>query len=90
MAMPQARYAKAATSVLHAYGKGGPFCKFVIPWSFTGAGVYVISLNERVMYVGECQHLAQRFNIGCWDDLAEELLRGRPSDQLQSERQGAE
>lgn len=61
--MPQARYAKASTSVLNAYG-AGPFCKFGIPWSFAGAGVYVITLDDRPLYVGECRHLAQRFNMG--------------------------
>jgi hypothetical protein len=59
--MPQVRYAKSATSVLNAYG-GGPFCKFGIPWFHVGAGVYVISVDGRAMYVGECQHLAERFN----------------------------
>ena len=61
--LPQMRYAKAAGSPLHAYGKG-PFCKFTIPWSLSAAGVYVITANDRVLYVGECRHLAQRFNMG--------------------------
>lgn len=61
--MPQDRYAKAATSVLNAHGLG-PFCKFTIPWTHGAAGVYVITLDERPVYVGECRHLAQRFNMG--------------------------
>src|SRR5438876_992068 len=61
--MPQSRYAKAAESQLHAHG-AGPFCKFAIPWSLSGAGVYIITLDGRPVYVGECRHLAQRFNMG--------------------------
>lgn len=61
--LPQDRYAKAATTVLNAYG-GGPFCKFGIPWSNGEEGVYVITIDERPVYVGECRHLAQRFNMG--------------------------
>jgi hypothetical protein len=61
--MPQARYAKAATSVLNTHG-AGPFCKFGIPWSQGEAGVYIITLDEQAVYVGECRHLAQRFNMG--------------------------
>jgi hypothetical protein len=26
--------------------------------------VYLISVGERAIYVGECRHLAQRFNMG--------------------------
>jgi hypothetical protein len=61
--MPQARYSKACTLSLHRYGHG-PFCRFGIPWSWTAAGVYVLTANGRVLYVGECQNLAQRFNMG--------------------------
>jgi hypothetical protein len=61
--MPQSRYAKAAISTLNRYGRG-PFCKFSIPWSHQGAGVYVITVEGRTVYVGECEHLAKRFNMG--------------------------
>lgn len=60
---PQARYAKAATSVLNPHGAGA-FCKFDIPGSFADAGAYVITLDNRPVYVGECTHLARRFNMG--------------------------
>lgn len=59
--MPQDRYAKASTSILNPHG-AGPFCKFGIPRSWAGGGVYVITVEERPVYVGECQHLAERFN----------------------------
>jgi hypothetical protein len=61
--MPQDRYAKASTSILNAYGVG-PFCKFSIPWALKDAGVYVITLDDRPVYVGECVRLGQRFNMG--------------------------
>src|SRR5437879_4036237 len=61
--MPQSRYKEAATSTLHRYGTG-PFCTFKIPWSYAAPGVYVITLGDTPVYVGECRHLAQRFNMG--------------------------
>ena len=50
-------------SPLNRYG-AGPFCRFRIPRDIRVAGVYVISRNETVLYVGECEHLSQRFNMG--------------------------
>jgi hypothetical protein len=41
---------------------GVNLCKFGIPSSYGQAGVYVLTLDERPVYVGECQHLAERFN----------------------------
>lgn len=49
---------------LHAYGVG-PFCRFRIPDSWRGrAGVYVVTVDSAVAYVGECVDLRQRFNVG--------------------------
>ncbi len=61
--LPQARYPQAATTPLHTYGRG-PFCRFQIPASLTGEGVYIISCDEKPLYVGLCQNLADRFNRG--------------------------
>jgi hypothetical protein len=60
--MPQARYAKASTTRLNPHG-GGPFCRFRIPGAQHRAGVYVLTVADDVMYVGETQDLAHRWGL---------------------------
>jgi hypothetical protein len=78
--MPQARYAKAKTTPLNPHG-GGPFCRFVVPDAPHRSGVYVLTADDKMMYVGKARDL---------DDPAQELLRGRPVDELQDQRCGAQ
>ncbi|WP_319370040.1 GIY-YIG nuclease family protein [uncultured Ilyobacter sp.] len=47
---------------MNPYGKE-KFCKFRIP-SVKSVGVYCIMENDRVVYIGECLNLEQRFNSG--------------------------
>jgi hypothetical protein len=61
--MPQARYRNQRGLQLHRWGKG-PFCKFRIPSHLQGEGVYLLSVNSDVRYVGECESLSARFNMG--------------------------
>lgn len=58
---PQSRYQNKNRHRLHRYGRG-PFCKFSIPRWHSGAGVYLLTVGPRVMYVGECANLFNRFN----------------------------
>ena len=58
--MPQDRYAKASTTRLNRHGSG-PFCRFKLDAVSADAGVYLIVIEGDVMYVGECQNLAERF-----------------------------
>lgn len=61
---PQEKYRKKGSSKLHKYGSG-PFCKFRISNDWTGKqGVYLIVVNQRIEYVGECDDLASRYNTG--------------------------
>ncbi|TKX45570.1 GIY-YIG nuclease family protein [Halorubrum sp. SD690R] len=61
---PQQRYREANSSYVHRYG-WGPFCRFSIPTQWTGkSGVYVLCSCNEIMYVGETQDLAVRFNQG--------------------------
>lgn len=60
---PQSGYANSRGLSLHRYGHG-PFCRFQIPRSFAGKGVYSLAVNRKVMYIGECQNLSDRFNNG--------------------------
>jgi hypothetical protein len=59
---PQNLYRNDNGLRLNKYGKG-PFCRFQIPNIIKG-GVYIIYLNGKPVYVGECQDLGSRFNVG--------------------------
>ena len=59
---PQNRYKGAAYSRLHQYGSGS-FCKFAIPGLPESAGVYLLCVKGRVMYIGHSQNLAERFSF---------------------------
>jgi hypothetical protein len=62
--MPQERYANSNGLSLNRYGDG-PFCQFGIPSSWTGkAGVYMLLVDGNPRYIGECQDLFARFNLG--------------------------
>ena len=61
--MPQERYKNARNLPLNRYG-AGPFCKFTIPRRFKVNGVYVLTVDGALMYVGECANFSARFNAG--------------------------
>jgi len=61
--MPQGRYKNARNLPLNRYG-AGPFCRFTIAKTFRTSGVYVLTMNEDIRYVGECANLSVRFNTG--------------------------
>lgn len=48
---------------LNKYGNE-MFCRFKIPRDLPYEGVYYLAVNEKVMYVGECVNLSQRYNMG--------------------------
>jgi hypothetical protein len=58
--MPQTRYTDASTVALHAYG-GGPFCRFRIGRKRHDPGLYVLTLNDVLVYAGECVHVGKRW-----------------------------
>ena len=61
--MPQSQYENLRNLSLNKYGEG-PFCKFQIPSQYESNGVYVLTLDEKVQYVGECEKFSSRFNMG--------------------------
>lgn len=61
--MPQARYANVRGLPLHGYGNG-PFCRYRIPGSHRTSGVYAYVVDEAPMYLGRCENLSSRINIG--------------------------
>jgi hypothetical protein len=61
--MPQSRYRNHKQLPLNKYG-AGPFCKFKISNLFPVSGVYVLTIEGEVRYVGECENLSARFNAG--------------------------
>ncbi len=61
---PQARYENKKNLPLNKYGKG-PFCRFKIDRKYVGkSGVYIISINGHIQYVGECDDFHSRFYMG--------------------------
>ncbi len=61
--MPQKRYKNADSVPLNRYGNG-PFCKFTIPKAIVASGVYAMTADGKVKYIGECQNLSSRVNNG--------------------------
>ncbi len=60
---PQNRYKNRKTIALNKYGTGR-FCQFRIPVDIEQSGVYVIIVNKKCKYVGECENLSSRYNMG--------------------------
>ena len=60
---PQSGYKNVKNLPIHSYGNG-PFCRFGIPNFLHKTGIYVILLDEKPKYVGECDDLAKRWNMG--------------------------
>jgi hypothetical protein len=60
---PQAQYRNRKGLPLNPYGHG-PFCKFRIPNDQRFAGVYVLTVDQQAIYVGECINLSSRYNKG--------------------------
>ena len=61
--MPQSRYLNEERILLNKYGKG-PYCKFKIPSNCKLSGVYAITVDGMLKYVGECVDLSSRYNSG--------------------------
>jgi len=61
--MPQDRYRNARNLPLNTYG-AGPFCKFKIRNGSPACGVYVLTVDDQIRYVGESANLSTRFNYG--------------------------
>ncbi len=60
---PQVRYRNARGLRRHQYGRGR-FCRFRIRFKAGLSGVYIVTVEKEVKYVGECQDLFSRFNSG--------------------------
>jgi hypothetical protein len=60
---PQTKYRNQKGLSLSPNGHG-PFCKFRILNNWRFAGVYALTIDGRVIYIGECFDLSSRFNNG--------------------------
>lgn len=61
---PQERYKNDKKLSLHKFGKGS-FCKFMIPRLCKNlTGVYALVSKDKIIYIGRCHDLLNRFNIG--------------------------
>jgi len=47
------------------------FCRFDLPVATAQAGVYIITANDEVKYIGECQNLSIRFGPGQYGQISE-------------------
>ncbi len=62
--MPQPIYENVKGYTLNKYGTG-PFCKFKINKNYSRkTGVYTILVDDDLKYIGECDDLLKRFNMG--------------------------
>jgi hypothetical protein len=61
--MPQSRFRNVSNLPLNEYGRG-PFCRFKIKHAFRKTGVYLVVINETPKYVGECEDIGKRWNMG--------------------------
>jgi len=61
--MPQGRYENIKGLPLNKYG-AGPYCEFNIPTNYNYSGVYALLVDGEVKYIGECQNLSSRYNMG--------------------------
>jgi hypothetical protein len=61
--LPQSGYNNVDDLPLNRYGKG-PFCKFKIPNGIDACGVYALQVNDEVKYIGQCEDLSARWNMG--------------------------
>jgi hypothetical protein len=60
---PQSRYKNRKGLPLNRHGAGA-FCRFRIPKGLDFAGVYALTVDDDIAYVGKCQRLTERFNMG--------------------------
>ncbi len=58
--MPQSRYRNAKGLSLHHYGTG-PFFRFRVPAATRDAGVYAITVDKLLKYIGKCDNLKERY-----------------------------
>jgi hypothetical protein len=73
--LPQNRFQNEAGLPLNRYG-AGPFCKFKIPGNLEVSGVYALLAGEDVKYIGECERLASRYNMGYGNISPRNCFRG--------------
>lgn len=57
---PQRSYNNRNDLPLNRHGQG-PFCRFDIPKLTEGSGVYAITIDDAVVYIGECQNFRERY-----------------------------
>lgn len=60
--MPQSRYKGHGKQRLNRHG-AGPFCRFRAAKGVSSAGVYVVTVEGKIFYVGECVNLSVRWGL---------------------------
>ena len=57
---PQSRFDNVSNLPLNKYG-AGPFCRFQVARGWHVSGVYVLTIGEKPLYIGECENLDRRW-----------------------------
>lgn len=73
--LPQSRFRNEWGLPLNRYG-AGPFCKFKIPGNLEVSGVYALVAGDGVKYIGECERLSRRYNMGYGNISPRNCFRG--------------
>ncbi len=66
---PQSRYANRKGYPLHRYGSGR-FCKFTAGTTVGAPGVYAVTSEQRLKYIGKCKSLKARFGSGGYANIS--------------------
>ena len=61
--MPQSRYKGHGKQRLNRHGTG-PFCRFHAARRIASAGVYAVTVDGEISYIGECVNLSVRWGLG--------------------------
>ncbi|MBC6437408.1 MAG: hypothetical protein GDA52_04560 [Rhodobacteraceae bacterium] len=66
---PQERYKNAKRLSLHRYGHG-PFCKFSMAKGLDRPGLYILTADDKPVYVGECIDVSKRWGPNGYGNIA--------------------
>ncbi len=79
--MPQDHYDNARQLALNPHG-AGPFCRFRVAPDLRDCGVYAVTVDRVVVYIGECENLSERFGPRGYGSIHPRncFVRGQPTN----------
>jgi len=67
--MPHQRYKKASSTGLHRFG-AGPFCRFHPAKGIGLPGIYIVTADDALCYIGECINLDKRWGSNGYGNIS--------------------